>query len=286
MNITSSIRRTQRSRASTAPRCRSWNTSTSWRNRRRKNTSAVAAALCRRLPRVPERAPRLQLRRRSGVATALPESCDAETLALLLLAFARTQVVERFRLALELFLGIIRRLDRETDPALDLVHLDDTGFHFLADLEHVLHFRDVILAELGNVNEPVDVVLQLHERTEARQLRDLALHEIADLVFRIDLFPRIVAQLFNAEADPLVHLVDVDHDRFHFVVLLKDFARVIDLPGPAQIGDVDHAIDSVFEFHERAIRGHVADRAFHMAADRKFLLDLIPRIRFELTQSQ
>src|SRR5437762_2676205 len=117
--------------------------------------------------------------------------------------FAGTQVVERFRFALQLFLGIIRGLDRETDPALDLVHLDDTGFDFLPDLEHVLNLRDVIFAELRNVNEPIDVVLQLHERAEARQLRDLALHQIADLVFRIDLFPRIFAQLFNAEADPL-----------------------------------------------------------------------------------
>src|SRR4051794_18352789 len=49
--------------------------------------------------------------------------------------FAGAKVVERFGFALELFLGIIRGLDRETDPALDLVHLDDTGFHFLADLE-------------------------------------------------------------------------------------------------------------------------------------------------------
>ena len=36
--------------------------------------------------------------------------------------------------------------------------------------------------------------------------------------------PRIVAQLFDAEADALVGLVDVDHFRFDFVALLEDFA--------------------------------------------------------------
>ena len=80
-------------------------------------------------------------------------------------------------------------------------------------------------------------------------------------------------------------LVDVDDDRFDFVVLLKDFARMIDLAGPAQIGDVDHAVDAVFQFHERAVGGHVADLALDTAADGEFLLDLIPRIRLELTQA-
>ena len=163
----------------------------------------------------------------------------------------------------ELFFGIVRGLDRETDAALDFVDLDDARFDFLSDFEHVLHFRDVIFAQLRNVNEPVDVVLQLHERAEARQLRHFALHEIADLVFLIDFFPRIFAQLFDAKTDALVRLVDVDDFRFDFVVLLKDFARMIDLSRPAQIGDVNHPVDAVFEFHERAVGGHVADLAVH-----------------------
>ena len=120
------------------------------------------------------------------------------------------RAVERFGFAAQFFFGIIRGLDRETDAALDFVDLDDARFDFLADLEHVLHFRDVIFAQLRNVDEAIDVVLQLHERAEARELGDLAGDEIADLVFLIDFLPRIVAQLFDAEADPLVGLVDVD----------------------------------------------------------------------------
>ena len=73
-------------------------------------------------------------------------------------------------------------------------------------------------------------------------------------------------ELLDAEADALVGLVDVDDDRFDFVALLEDFGRVIDLAGPAHVGDVDHAVDAFFEFHERAVGGHVADLA----------LDLLP----------
>ena len=169
---------------------------------------------------------------------------------------------------LQLFLGIIRGLDRKTDAALDFVHFDDARLDFLTDLEHIFHLRDVIFAQLRNVHEAIDVVLQLHERTEARELGYLALNQIADLVFRIDFLPRIFAQLFDAQTDALVRLVDVDDYGFDFVVLLKYFARMIDLSGPAQIGNVDHPIDAILQFHERAVSGHVANLSLHAAADR------------------
>ncbi len=70
----------------------------------------------------------------------------------------------------QFFLGVVRGLDRETDAALDFVDLDDARFDFLADLEHVLDLVDVIFAELRDVDEAVDVVLQLHERAEAGEL--------------------------------------------------------------------------------------------------------------------
>ena len=134
------------------------------------------------------------------------------------------RAVERFGFALEFFFAVIRGLDRETDAALDLVDLDDAGFDFLADLEDVLDLVDVIFADLRDVDEAVDVVLQLHERAEAGELGDLAVDEVADLVVRVDVLPRIVAQLLDAEADALVRLVDVDDDGFDFVALLEDFA--------------------------------------------------------------
>ena len=94
----------------------------------------------------------------------------------------------------EFFLGVVRGLDRETDAALDFVDLDDAGFDFLADLEHVLDLVDALLADLRDVDEAVDVVLQLHERAEAGELGDLAVDEVADLVVRVDVLPRIVAR--------------------------------------------------------------------------------------------
>ena len=71
------------------------------------------------------------------------------------------------------------------------------------------------------------------ERAEAGDLGDLALDEVADLEARVDVLPRIVVELLDAEADALVALVDIDDDRFDFVALLQHFGRMIDLAGPA-----------------------------------------------------
>ena len=48
---------------------------------------------------------------------------------------------------------------------------------------------------------------------------------------------------------------------------------------------MDHAVNALLQFHERAISGHIANRAFDLPADRELLLDLIPRIWLELAQA-
>src|SRR6266567_7786454 len=200
--------------------------------------------------------------------------------------FSGPERVEGLGFFAQLFLGVVGGFDRQADATLELVHLNNARFDLLADFEHVFHFCDVVFAQFRDVDEPIDVVLQLNERAEASELGHFAFHQVADLVFLIDRLPRIFCELFDPEADPLVYLVDVDDHGFDFVAFLKDFARMIDLAGPAQIRHVDHSIDAFLQFHERAIGGHVANFAFHGAADGELLLDLIPRIGLELAKTE
>ena len=79
---------------------------------------------------------------------------------------ARTQRVESLGFAAEGILVVVRGLDGKTDAALGLVDLDDAGFHFLTDLEGVLDLVDTVLADLRDVHEAVDVVLELNEGAE------------------------------------------------------------------------------------------------------------------------
>jgi hypothetical protein len=69
---------------------------------------------------------------------------------------------------LELLLRVVGRLDRETDSAIALVDLDHASSDFLANFEHVLDFINALFADLRDVHQAVDVVLQADEGAEAR----------------------------------------------------------------------------------------------------------------------
>ena len=148
------------------------------------------------------------------------------------------------------------------------------------------HIVDALLVELGDVHEALDPLRQLHEGAEVGNLGDGSLDEVADLEFGLDLLPGIGLELLHAQADALVGLVDVDDDSVHLVALLEDFARVVDLLGPAEVGDVHHAVDALLQLHEGAVGGHVADLSADLLADHVALLDLVPRIRLKLADTE
>src|SRR6266404_4775568 len=70
------------------------------------------------------------------------------------------------------------------------------------------------------------------------------------------------------------------------VTFLKDFARVVDFSSPTQIRNVNHSVNAFVKLHERAVGRHVPNCPLDPAANGEFLLDLVPRIRFELSQAQ
>ena len=194
--------------------------------------------------------------------------------------------LERLALLAECFLAVAGGLDGEAETTLGLVDLDDAGLDLLAGLEDILDLLDTVLADLRDVDESVDVAGEFDEGAEVGDLGDGSLDEIADLELALDLLPGIGLELLDAEADALVGLVDVDDDRIHLVALLEDFARVVDLLGPAEVGDVHHAVDALLQLHEGAVGGHVADLAADLLADDVALLDLVPRVGLELADAE
>lgn len=195
-------------------------------------------------------------------------------------------IVHCFGFAAEGFLAVMGGFDRKTDSAFDFVHFDDTGFDFVVHFDDVFDFGHMVLAELRDMDEAVDVVLEGHERAEVGQLGDLAFDEVADLVESVDFLPGIFVELFDAEGDALVGFVDIDDHGFDLVAFLEDFARMVDLACPAEVGDVHHAVDAFLEFHESAVGGHVANDAFDLFADDVALFDLVPRVGFELADPE
>src|SRR5437660_5292881 len=129
-------------------------------------------------------------------------------------------------------------------------------------------------------------MLQTDESPEACQLGDLAGDEIPHLVEFVDLFPRIFAKLLDANRNALIGFIDFENDGFDFIALLKQYGRVIDLASTGDVRHVDHTIQALFEFDERTVAGKIANFAFDSSSGRIFLLRLVPRIGFELTQAE
>ena len=174
---------------------------------------------------------------------------------------ARLEGVEHGFLFLELFLRVVGRLDGEANPAIRAVDLDHAGADFLAHLEGILDLVDAILADLADMHQAVDVVLESDERTKACELGDLAGDEVADLVVVVDGFPRILGQLLDAGGDALVFAIDLEHLCLDFHALLEHFGRVVDLARPRNVGHVDHCIETFLQPHEGTITGKVANLA-------------------------
>ena len=155
---------------------------------------------------------------------------------------ARLERVEHGFLLLELFLGVVGRLDREANAAVRPVDLDHTGRHLLTHVQDILDFLDSLLANLADVHQAIDVVLQSDERAKAGELRNLPLDQVTDLVQIINLVPRILGKLLDADGDALVFLVHLEHLRLDFQALFQNLGRVVDLAGPGDVGDVDHGV--------------------------------------------
>src|SRR5258708_40019192 len=69
--------------------------------------------------------------------------------------FARSQTIKGFSLTPQFVFGIVRRLDRKTDPSLCLIHFDNATFNILADFQHILDLGNMFLAQLRDMDYAV-----------------------------------------------------------------------------------------------------------------------------------
>jgi hypothetical protein len=98
--------------------------------------------------------------------------------------------------------------------------------------------------------------------------------------------PRVRLGLLEAERNPALLLVDLEHLHVDFLrseTILPGWTFFF---GPAHLGDVDEALDAGFELDERAIFGDVRDPALEHAADRILGRRAFPRIALELLHAE
>src|SRR6266850_3656157 len=183
----------------------------------------------------------------------------------------------------------LERADRQPDLPFGRRKLDDLHWIGLADGQIDLLRRLALLmrfVELGDVDQPLDPLVELDEGAEVRHPHHFAFDRVADLVAREEVVPDVSGELLQAERQPLVLGVDVQHHRLDDVALLQDLGRMLDPLAPRHVGDVDQAVDLFFHLDERAELGEVAHLAVDLRADRILVGEVVPRVALDLLQAE
>src|SRR5258705_315161 len=117
----------------------------------------------------------LRRRRHAGVALLARFRTDVLTLLVEVLLAEVLPVLGRDLAAFG------RLLDRQGDATPVEIDVDDLDPQLLARCDDLLGRLDVVRGHLRDVHETFDAFAHLHEGAEGHELRDLAVHELADL---------------------------------------------------------------------------------------------------------
>ena len=60
---------------------------------------------------------------------------------------------------------------------------------------------------------------------------------------------------------------------------------MVDLASPGDVGDMDHAVQTIFQFNKGAVAGEVTNLTLDLATGRILDENLIPRVGLELTDT-
>src|SRR5438093_5400860 len=109
---------------------------------------------------------------------------------------------------------VLRLLEAERDPLAVAVDVEHLHLHRLADLEHLGRMVDVRPGELRDVDQAVHPV-EVDERAEVDDVRDLTLDHVARLQLVEDVLPLLLALLLEhgaaREHDVVARAVELDH---------------------------------------------------------------------------
>src|SRR5262249_51961597 len=183
-------------------------------------------------------------------------------------------------------LALAQGLDGEADSLLAGVDVGDLGLDHVARLEERRGLVDALGGELGDVDQPLDPLLQLDEDAEVGDAGDRALDPRTDGVAARYLAPRVFRQLLDAERDALVVDVDAEHHGLHLLALLVELGGVLHLLRPVQVGDVDQAVDVLLDLDEEPEVRDALDLAADVRADRVVDAHHLPRVRLGLLEPE
>src|SRR4249919_557739 len=183
-------------------------------------------------------------------------------------------------------LGLVLRLDRQLHAATLAIGAHDLRFDFVADLQHLAGIVHAVVGDVARGDVAFDAAIEfdggalgvdfLHDALDDRAL-GVGCHERTH---------RVLFQLLHAERDALAFRIDGQHHGFQRVALLEVAHDVFAGGVPADVGQVDQAIDAAIQADEDAEVGDRLDLARHLVALLVQHGEGFPRIRGDLLHAQ
>ncbi len=150
------------------------------------------------------------------------------------------------------------------------VHLQDYGLDLVPDGNELGGVPDIPgPGHLGDVNQTLDALLQLHEGAVVRDGNDLPFDPGSHGVLLVDLGPGIRQELLEAQRDPFPVPIHVQH--LH-VQLFADIHHLggVSHTAPGHVGDVKESVQPA-QIDERAEVGDVLDHPLSDLAQKELL---------------
>ena len=164
------------------------------------------------------------------------------------------------------------------DALLLFVDGKNNALQSVALLDQLGGMRDLLgPAHVGNVQEAIDALFDLHERAVGGQVAHATFDHRTHRVVIVDHVPRVAVRLLHTERDFHLLIVDFQDDNFDLFAHRDQLAGVVDALGPGHLGDVHQTFDALLELDECAIGHHVDHSALEGLALRVAPFDSIPR---------
>ena len=153
-------------------------------------------------------------------------------------------------------------LDTQRDATALFINIEHHHLNLIAEL-HDFRGMDILVGpiHLGDVHQTLNTLFDFGKTAIVGEVGDLGDNTATLGVAAGDLYPRVLAQLLEAQRYAVALAIELEDFDIHFLSDFHDLARVLDaLPG--HIGDVQQPVDTA-EVYKRAVIGKVLDHALH-----------------------
>src|SRR5215831_18022984 len=141
-------------------------------------------------------------------------------------------------------------------------------------------------AQVADVDQTVDAILDLDECAEVGEVPYLALDYRSDRELLMQRFPRIRFELLQAKADAAFGHIDVEHYSLELIAHVDQLRRMLHPFRPGHFTDVHQPLDALLQFDKRSVVGDANHATMYMCADRVALHGVKPRVGCELLEAQ